>query len=57
MTLAMGFLVALAGAVLVALVAEYFDRSLRSAEQIENELGLPVLFSVPRGTRHEMVQN
>jgi uncharacterized protein involved in exopolysaccharide biosynthesis len=57
LTLALGFVLALACSVLVALVAEYFDQSLRSADQIEQELGLPVLFSVPRGTRHEMVQN
>jgi hypothetical protein len=30
---------------------------LRTPEQIEQELGVPVLISVPRGTRHELVQN
>jgi uncharacterized protein involved in exopolysaccharide biosynthesis len=57
LTLAMGLVLATIGAVLAALVAEYFDRSLRTPEQIEQELGVPVLFSVPRGTRHELVQN
>jgi succinoglycan biosynthesis transport protein ExoP len=57
LTLALGFVLALVGAALTALVAEAFSRSLRSPEQIENELGIPVLFSVPRGSRHELVKN
>jgi uncharacterized protein involved in exopolysaccharide biosynthesis len=57
LTLAMGLVLATIGAVLAALVAEHFDRSLRTPEQIEQELGVPVLISVPRGTRHELVQN
>jgi uncharacterized protein involved in exopolysaccharide biosynthesis len=57
LTLALAFVLASIGAVLVAFVAEHFDRSLRSAEQVEQELGLPVLFSVPRNVRHELVQN
>ena len=57
LTLALGFVLALVGAALSALVAEAFNRSLRSPEQIENELGIPVLFSVPRGSRHELVKN
>ncbi len=57
LTLVLGLVLAMVGSVLVALVAEAFDRSLRTPEQIENELGIPVLFSVPRGSRHELVQN
>ncbi len=57
LTLAMGLVLAVLGAVMTALAAEFFDRSLRTPEQIEQELGVPVLFSVPRGTRHELVQN
>jgi capsular polysaccharide biosynthesis protein len=43
------------GAVFVACMAEYFDPSLRTTEQTEQELGIPVLFSVPRDQRHELL--
>jgi uncharacterized protein involved in exopolysaccharide biosynthesis len=55
--LALAFLVSVGFAVLAALAAEFLDRSLRSSDQIERELGIPVLFTVPRGTRHELAQN
>ncbi|REK18892.1 MAG: hypothetical protein DWQ37_03550 [Planctomycetota bacterium] len=57
LTLVLGVLLAGLGAVLVALAAEHFDRSMRTPEQIEQELGIPVLFSVPRGASNEIVNN
>jgi len=45
------------GAVCVAFAAEFLDPSLKTSEQVENELGIPVLFSVPRGTGHELLHN
>lgn len=43
-----GFALASLGAVCVAFAAEFLDPSLKTSEQVENELGIPVLFSVPR---------
>ncbi|MBI2824599.1 MAG: GumC family protein [Planctomycetia bacterium] len=57
LTLLLGLIVGALGSVLVAFIAEYFDRSLKTPEQIEHELGIPVLLSVPRGFRHELLQN
>jgi uncharacterized protein involved in exopolysaccharide biosynthesis len=57
LTMVLGFVLATLGSVLVALGAEYLDRSVKSPEQIEHELGMPVLFSVPRGTLTETVHN
>lgn len=55
LTFAMGLIVATLGSVVLAFVAEFLDRSLKTQEQIEDELGIPVLFSVPRGTRHQLL--
>lgn len=55
LTLIVGLFLATVGAVLVAFAAEYLDPSLRTSEQAEQELGLPVLFSVPRDVRHELL--
>jgi polysaccharide biosynthesis protein PslE len=52
-----GLLLASVGAVCVAFAAEFLDPSLKTSEQVENELGIPVLFSVPRGTGHELLHN
>jgi polysaccharide biosynthesis protein PslE len=56
----LGLLLALilsaSAAVLAALVAEQWNRSLNSPEQIERELGIPVLFSVPRSARSELAK-
>jgi uncharacterized protein involved in exopolysaccharide biosynthesis len=57
LTLALGFILAGLAAVMAAVVAEYFDRSTKTPEQIEDLLGVPVLLSVPRGTRHIFVRN
>ena len=56
LTMVLAFVLATLSSVLVAFIAEHFDRSLQSAEQVEQELGIPVLFSVPRGVRHELIQ-
>jgi uncharacterized protein involved in exopolysaccharide biosynthesis len=55
LTLLVGLFLATVGAVLVAFVAEYFDPSLRTSEQTERELGIPVLFAVPRDARAELL--
>jgi uncharacterized protein involved in exopolysaccharide biosynthesis len=55
--LALGVFLSTLGAILTALVAEQLDRSLRTPEQIERELEVPVLFSVPRGAPSEVVKN
>jgi capsular polysaccharide biosynthesis protein len=52
-----GFVFAAAGAVLLAFAAEHLDQSLKTSDQIEQELGIPVLFAVPRGVRHELLHN
>jgi capsular polysaccharide biosynthesis protein len=52
-----GLVFAAVGSVLLAFAAEFFDQSLKTSEQIEQELGLPVLFAVPRGVRHELIHN
>jgi uncharacterized protein involved in exopolysaccharide biosynthesis len=57
LTFALALVLATLASVCVALLAEQLDQSLKSAEQIEQELGLPVLFTVPRGARHELVPN
>jgi polysaccharide biosynthesis protein PslE len=57
LTLILGLIVATLGSVAVAFIAELFDRSLTTPEQIEKELGIPVLFSVPRGARNDLITN
>lgn len=55
--LALGFLVGTAGALAVALASEMFDHTLRSREQIEQELDLPVLMSIPRTSSRSVLLN
>ena len=43
-------------AVAVAFLSEHGDRSLKSADETEQALGLPVLFSVPRRSRQSLVE-
>jgi polysaccharide biosynthesis transport protein len=45
--LALGFVIALGAAVAMPFLAEVFDETLRSADEVETELGLPVLLSFP----------
>ncbi|HEX4412592.1 MAG TPA: hypothetical protein VH107_03120 [Lacipirellulaceae bacterium] len=45
--LALGFVLAIGGAAAVPLLAEMMDQTLRSTEEVETELGLPVLISLP----------
>jgi uncharacterized protein involved in exopolysaccharide biosynthesis len=52
-----GFFLAILGSVLLAFICEQFDPSLKTWQQVENELGVPVLFSVPGSRRHELLYN
>ncbi len=45
--LMLGLVLALGGAFAVPFVAELFDESLHTAEQVESELGLPVVLALP----------
>jgi Mrp family chromosome partitioning ATPase len=45
--LALGFVVALGAALATPLLAEMLDETLRSADEVESELNLPVLLSLP----------
>jgi uncharacterized protein involved in exopolysaccharide biosynthesis len=49
---AMGLAVATLGSLLIALVCELTDRSLRTPVEVEQELGLPVLAALPRVSGH-----
>jgi polysaccharide biosynthesis protein PslE len=57
LALVMALVLATLASVLTALASEHFDQSLKSPEQIEEMLGIPVLFSVPRDVRGVFVQN
>lgn len=58
LTLILALFVATLGAILLPFAAEYFDRSLATPEQIERELDIPVLLSVPRAVvRNEWIHN
>ncbi len=57
LTLIAGFIVAAGGAVLLAFACDHLDPSLKTSDDIENELGIPVLFSVPRNDRHALLNN
>jgi uncharacterized protein involved in exopolysaccharide biosynthesis len=60
-SLSLGFALALvlatSASILVALVSDQLDRSLKSPNEIEQALEVPVLFSIPRGTRHAFADN
>jgi uncharacterized protein involved in exopolysaccharide biosynthesis len=55
--LALAVLLAASAAVATALVAEYLDGSLKSAEEVEGLLNLPVLLSVPPQNRWNRTSN
>jgi Mrp family chromosome partitioning ATPase len=48
--LALGIAVAVGGAFALAFTTEILDQTLRTTEQIESELGVPVLLTLPRRT-------
>ena len=55
-TIVLGLFVALFGSVGLAVLAEWWDRTLRTPEDVEQELELPVLVSIPRmSSRHVMM--
>ena len=53
----LGFVASVMGSVLLAFAAEFFDPSMKTSEQIEQELGIPVLLSVPRGRSNQLLHN
>ncbi len=57
LTLIAGFILAGGGAVLLAFACDHFDPSLKTTHDIEQDLGIPVLFSVPRNDRHTLLYN
>lgn len=48
-----GFMLGILAAVGVALLAEYLDPTVRTAEQVEADLGIPVVMTMPRNSRFE----
>ena len=57
LALACGLVLATLGALTLAFASEHFDRSVKTAEEVERELGVPVLLSVPRHLRNEFQIN
>ncbi len=55
--LLLGLLIGLAGAVGVPLILDYFHCSLRTADDVERALEVPVLLSVPRWKARQLVPN
>jgi len=55
LNLGLGMLAAMFGGVGLALLAEYRNRSLRTAEDLEKTLALPTLISIPRMTPDKLV--
>jgi polysaccharide biosynthesis transport protein len=49
---ALGLILATAGAIALAFLSEMLDQTLRTTDQIEAQLGLPVLLSLPRRKRN-----
>ena len=57
LNLALGILVGVIGGLGLALLAEYLDHSLKTPEDIEEKLDMPVLVSVPSLRRKQLVVN
>jgi len=57
LNLLMGLVVGLTGSVALALLAESRDHTLRSAEDVERKLELPVLMSVPRWKHRQLARS
>lgn len=57
LTLAGGLVLGVLGAVMLAFAVEHFDRSVKTPEEVERELGLPVLLSVPRISARHYLHN
>jgi len=55
--LALGVVVAILGAFGTALASEYLDHSLKTPEEVEHQLDLPVLLSIPRVSQRELAMN
>jgi len=55
--LALGLVVGLGGGLGIALTAEYFDRSFRVPEDVEQQLDVPVLVAIPRLSQRQLVCN
>jgi polysaccharide biosynthesis protein PslE len=53
----LGFVVALFGGVALAFAMEYVDHSLKTAEEIESRLNLPVLVSIPQMRPSQMAHS
>jgi uncharacterized protein involved in exopolysaccharide biosynthesis len=50
----LGAILAVAGSVLICMLADYHDHSLKTADDVEKSLDLPVLMSIPRLSRENM---
>jgi uncharacterized protein involved in exopolysaccharide biosynthesis len=57
LALMLALIVGAAGALGVALAAEHLDHSLKTPEEVEQRLDLPVLVSVPRIVRNPVLMN
>jgi uncharacterized protein involved in exopolysaccharide biosynthesis len=55
LTLVIGFSIGLLGGLCLALAVEYFDHSLKTSEEIERRLSLPVLTSIPQTNGRHLV--
>ncbi len=55
LTLVLGFAVGLVGGLCLALAVEYFDHSLKTSDEIERRLNVPVLASIPQINGRQLV--